>query len=590
MSSIAGFINKKNKDIDNEDIIKNILGSNTLSYSDSFITMGIDSSNIIYNEKENIIISFDGEIYNYKFLYEDLTIKGHKFRTREYAEVVLHGYEEYGKDILRMLRGMFSFVIYEVDNNILFGARDFYGLKPLYYYINNKSFMYSSRIKYFSLNPYFKKEFNNDMLEKYLMFKSSVGNETFFKGVYKLEAGHYFIYKDNKLKISKYYEFEYDNIKEEKEDKLYKNIRDLTYDSIISQNIDSSMGFSLGYSDEDILLIDKCNAKNIVNVSIDSKRVSLEYPIDINKLNVNVISKKINKKEYMDTFNYLQSVIDEPISNYQLVNLYYKTYMVREYSNVMVSSLGVNLFFGGYYHYLDYNRNRIYNAIPYEIRKVMGLVFSKLKPSKFSDYIINHSGKLEEDYYFDGIAFTNSEIRKVLLNSSKKNVYKDVTKKYYDKIKKYDVINKLQYMDYYMYYSNNLLSMINEVSMVNKVNFKFPYMDRMIVDYTKNIPLKYKINGKVTKYAFRNSFNNIVEVDKEYEYDKKNIVPIKEWLREKDTYDKIKSVFSNGYKLFDEEYLNKLLLEHYYSKKDNSSKIWTIYSFLLWYKENFDYK
>ena len=127
-------------------------------------------------------------------------------------------------------------------------------------------------------------------------------------------------------------------------------------------------------------------------------------------------------------------------------------------------------------------------------------------------------------------------------------------------------------MDYYMYYSNNLLSMINEVSMVNKVNFKFPYMDRMIVDYTKNIPLKYKINGKVTKYAFRNSFNNIVEVDKEYEYDKKNIVPIKEWLREKDTYDKIKSVFSNGYKLFDEEYLNKLLLEHYYSKKDNSSK------------------
>ena len=160
----------------------------------------------IYNEKQDKVIVFNGEIYNYKEIKEDLLEKGHVFRSESDTEVLLHGYEEYKEKILNKLRGMFAFVIYDIKNNSLFGARDFYGIKPMYYYKNKNEFMFGSEIKSFLGHPKFRKELNRDMLKQYLTFQYSVGEETFFKDVFKLMPGHYFKYKDGSLKIKRYYE------------------------------------------------------------------------------------------------------------------------------------------------------------------------------------------------------------------------------------------------------------------------------------------------------------------------------------------------------------------------------------------------
>ena len=162
----------------------------------------------IFNEDKTKLVFMNGEIYNYQMLKEDLQVKGHKFTTNSDTEVLLHGYEEYKEELLPMLRGMFTFIIYDITNDEIFGARDFYGIKPLYYYLDKKSFMFGSEIKSFLAHPNFKKELNRSMLEDYLTFQYSVGENTFFKNVYKLRPGCYFKYKDNNLTIEKYYNIE----------------------------------------------------------------------------------------------------------------------------------------------------------------------------------------------------------------------------------------------------------------------------------------------------------------------------------------------------------------------------------------------
>ena len=165
----------------------------------------------IYNETENLVIFFNGEIYNFKELRAGLVLKGHIFKTSSDTEVILHGYEEYGEKIASELRGMFSFIIYDRETNNIYGARDYFGIKPFYYYLNEPDnlFIFGSEIKSFIPHPEFKKELNKDILKLYLIFQYSPLEETFFKNVYKLEQGCYFTYKNGEFKSTRYFDIAY---------------------------------------------------------------------------------------------------------------------------------------------------------------------------------------------------------------------------------------------------------------------------------------------------------------------------------------------------------------------------------------------
>ena len=164
----------------------------------------------MYNEDGSLVIVFNGEIYNYKQIREGLVRAGHRFATQSDTEVLVHGYEEYGSDILGKLRGMFSFVIWDRNKQELFGARDFFGIKPLYYADMNGSFMFGSEIKSFLEHPDFKKELNETALENYLTFQYSPTNETFFKNVYKLPPAHFFIKDKTGFRCQRYWKVEFE--------------------------------------------------------------------------------------------------------------------------------------------------------------------------------------------------------------------------------------------------------------------------------------------------------------------------------------------------------------------------------------------
>lgn len=603
MCGFVGFVDKtkdKDKTIKRmADLIKHRGPDSDGYYTDDDIALGFRRLSIIdleggtqpiYNEEKDKLIFFNGEIYNYKYLKEDLIEKGHKFSTNTDTEVILHGYEEYKEDFLLMLRGMFAFVIYDLKTKELFGARDFYGIKPLYYAKMKDSFMFGSEIKSFLGHPKFKKELNRDMLEQYLTFQYSVGSDTFFKNVYKLMPGHYFKYKNGKLDVKRYYEIKFEPNKERTLEEWEKGIREVIDDSIEAHKVsDVEVGSFLSSGVDSSLIATLSNVDKTFTVGYSNKKYSeIDYAKDLSKkINVTNISKEITKEEYFEKFPMIEYYFDEPLADPSAVALYFVANIASQHVKVALSGEGSDEIFGGYNIYHEPYSVSWYYKIPYFIRRFIGICVYPLRHHRGFNFLYRRSRKLEDRYIGNAFMFEPVEVKKILSYKTGKKTYKDFTKPFYDKCKNYDDVTKMQYIDFNFWLIGDILLKADKMSMANSLEVRVPYLDRILIDYAKGLPTKYKIKDGQTKYAFRKVANEVLESKFA---DKKKLgfpVPIREWIKEEDIYNKIKDTFSRSSSFFKVDEINKLLDEHKEGKKDNSRKIWTIYSFLVWYDEYF---
>lgn len=603
MCGFVGFVDKtkdKDKTIKRmADLIKHRGPDSDGYYTDDDIALGFRRLSIIdleggtqpiYNEEKDKLIFFNGEIYNYKYLKEDLIEKGHKFSTNTDTEVILHGYEEYKEDFLLMLRGMFAFVIYDFKTKELFGARDFYGIKPLYYAKMKDSFMFGSEIKSFLGHPKFKKELNRDMLEQYLTFQYSVGSDTFFKNVYKLMPGHYFKYKNGKLDIKRYYEIKFEPNKERTLEEWEKGIREVIDDSIEAHKVsDVEVGSFLSSGVDSSLIATLSNVDKTFTVGYSNKKYSeIDYAKDLSKkINVTNISKEITKEEYFEKFPMIEYYFDEPLADPSAVALYFVANIASQHVKVALSGEGSDEIFGGYNIYHEPYSVSWYYKIPYFIRRFIGICVYPLRHHRGFNFLYRRSRKLEDRYIGNAFMFEPVEVKKILSYKTGKKTYKDFTKPFYYKCKNYDDVTKMQYIDFNFWLIGDILLKADKMSMANSLEVRVPYLDRILIDYAKGLPTKYKIKDGQTKYAFRKVANEVLESKFA---DKKKLgfpVPIREWIKEEDIYNKIKDTFSRSSSFFKVDEINKLLDEHKEGKKDNSRKIWTIYSFLVWYDEYF---
>lgn len=604
MCGITGFIDKKikNKDKvikDMADLIKHRGPDSEGYYTDENIAMGFRRLSIIdldkgnqpiFNEDKTKVITFNGEVYNYQYLKEDLIAKGHKFTTNTDTEVILHGYEEYKEDILHMLRGMFAFVIYDINEKELFGARDFYGIKPFYYYQKGKTFMYSSEIKSFLGNPNFEKEFNTSMLEQYLTFQYSVGTDSFFKNVYKLLPGHYFKYKNDKLSIEKYYELDLGSDNSKTLEDYVLGIKELIEDSVKAHKIsDVEVGSFLSSGVDSSLIATLADVDKTFTVGYDNKKYSeIDYAKELSKkIEVENISKKISKQEYFDKFSEIQYYMDEPLADPSAIALYFVAKLASEHVKVALSGEGADEIFGGYNIYHEPYSVAWYYKIPYPVRRFIGILATPFKDKRGFNFLVRRSKKIEDRYVGNAFIFDTDEVKKILSYQKSDKTYKDITKPFYEKTKKYDMVRKMQYIDFHFWLVGDILLKADKMSMANSLEVRVPFLDRIIIDYAKDMPTKYKIKDGKTKYAFRQVASEVL--DKKWS-EKKKLgfpVPIREWIKERDIYKRIKETFDEGGKFFETDKIVELLDEHVLGKKDNSRKIWTIYSFLVWYKEYF---
>jgi len=268
MYGIVGFVNKKyaidEKKTHLDQMLERIVHrapDNAGKFVDEGVGLGFrylnrndfDNHQPISNESDSKVIVFNGKIYNYQELREDLQARGHVFATDVDHEVVLYGYEEYGADIVNQLRGMFAFAIWDKDKQELFGARDHFGVKPFYYYHKNETFLFGSEIKSFLDHPAFEKQVNPGALKPYMTFQYPATDETFFKDVYRVPEGHYFYLKDGQLSFTQYWDTSYaeENMTEDEAvDKIDKTVQEsisthladgAEFGSFLSSGVDSSL-------------------------------------------------------------------------------------------------------------------------------------------------------------------------------------------------------------------------------------------------------------------------------------------------------------------------------------------------------------
>ncbi len=608
MCGIAGFMGQ----VENRaDVIRNMTEVITHRgpdsdgfFTDDNISMGFRRLSIIdlgaghqpiYNEDKSLVLTFNGEIYNYKDLRKELIAKGHKFYTDTDSEVLVHGFEEWKEDMLPKLRGMFGFAIYNTKDNSLFIARDFFGIKPMHYTQIGNDFVYASEIKSILEYPKFEKKFNRKALDSYLSFQYAVPPETFFEGVYCLMPGHYLWYKDGEVETTRYFEARFNPDEEMTEEeavdrieKVFENsvnahkIADVEVGCFLSSGVDSSY-VSTYFADQKTFTVgfdfgEKYNeiswAKNL------SEKIGVEHHTHL-----------ISSEEFWDAVPTVQYHMDQPLADPSCIALYFVSRLASHYVKVVLSGEGADELFGGYTCYNDPRVFKIYQTIvPHCIRKAIRAICRKLPDIKGRDYLIRACDKLEERYIGNAFMYDYKQKQELLKDPSIATRPQDLTRKYYYRCRKYDDVTKMQYLDINMWMVGDILLKADRMSMANSLELRVPFLDKEVFKVASSLPTKLRCNKHNTKYAMRKA---AVRHMPEATAEKEKLgfpVPTRVWLRDEKYYNVVKKKFKGktAEKFFNTDVLVSWLDSHFSGKEDNSRRVWTIYVFLVWYDIYFD--
>lgn len=608
MCGIAGFMGQ----VENRaDVIRNMTEVITHRgpdsdgfFTDDNISMGFRRLSIIdlgaghqpiYNEDKSLVLTFNGEIYNYKDLRKELIAKGHKFYTDTDSEVLVHGFEEWKEDMLPKLRGMFGFAIYNTKDNSLFIARDFFGIKPMHYTQIGNDFVYASEIKSILEYPKFEKKFNRKALDSYLSFQYAVPPETFFEGVYCLMPGHYLWYKNGEVETTRYFEARFNPDEEmteeeavDKIEKVFENsvnahkIADVEVGCFLSSGVDSSY-VSTYFADQKTFTVgfdfgEKYNeiswAKNL------SEKIGVEHHTHL-----------ISSEEFWDAVPTVQYHMDQPLADPSCIALYFVSRLASHYVKVVLSGEGADELFGGYTCYNDPRVFKIYQTIvPHCIRKAIRAICRKLPDIKGRDYLIRACDKLEERYIGNAFMYDYKQKQELLKDPSIATRPQDLTRKYYYRCRKYDDVTKMQYLDINMWMVGDILLKADRMSMANSLELRVPFLDKEVFKVASSLPTKLRCNKHNTKYAMRKA---AVRHMPEATAEKEKLgfpVPTRVWLRDEKYYNVVKTKFKGktAEKFFNTDVLVSWLDSHFSGKEDNSRRVWTIYVFLVWYDIYFD--
>lgn len=604
MCGICGFTGEvvnKTKTIENMTDLIIHRGPDSAGYFvDKDIAMGFRRLSIIdldggeqpiYNENNTLVLTFNGEIYNYKELREELINKNHKFYTQTDSEVLIHGFEEWGEELLYRLRGMFAFAIWNREDKSLFMARDPFGIKPLHWSQVGENFVYASEIKSILAFPTFEKKFNYKTLDNYLSFQYAVPPETFFEGVYCLMPGHCLLYKNGNIKIERYFEAKFNvnkdldletattQIEEAFEDSVkVHRISDVEVGCFLSSGVDSSyvssyfadqkaftVGFDFGEKYNEVTW-----AQNL------AKKIGIDHHYKI-----------ISSEEFWSSIKKVQYYMDQPLADPSCIALYFVSKLASEHVKVVLSGEGADELFGGY---TIYNEPRVFGlyqkVFSQKTRTFLSNLVKKI-PFRFRgrSFIIRGEHTTENKYIGNAFMFSKEDKQKILKNPALATRPQDLCKKLYARIKQYDDVTKMQYIDINMWMIGDILLKADRMSMANSLELRVPFLDKEVFKVASTLPTNLKTPKENTKYALRQAAIKRLPLDTAQKEKLGFPVPTRVWLRDKKYYGIVKDAFlsETAETFFNCEELIKILDDHYSGKWDNSRKIWTVYIFITWY-------
>ncbi|MCQ4846407.1 asparagine synthase (glutamine-hydrolyzing) [Gordonibacter pamelaeae] len=555
--------------------------------------------------KGDYAIVFNGEIYNYRDLRAELEAEGWEFQTSSDTEVLLTGYLAWGEGVLDRLRGMFAFAIWNRASRELFCARDFFGIKPLYYTVQQGAagpqLIFASEIKCILEHPAYERALNEDALEQYLCFQFSALDETFFKGIFKLPPAHCMTVRaDGSLEMRRYwrpeYTFDEGRSREDtveaidaamRESVRYHNVADVEVGSFLSSGIDSSyMAACLAKENPAIKTF------TVGFAEYEGERDEITWARELaDELHIANSSKHIGEEEYWASLPRVQWHMDEPSADPSAVALYFVDQIAAEQVKAVLSGEGADEFFGGY---------RIYQT-PFANAKLSwapkGLLKGASKAARAlgvrgANYL-ERASETPEDWYYtnaNGVAFSPEERERLRAGkraegSARPAAPQELIAPAYAEVAGLDDTTRMQYVDLFFWLVGDILLKTDKMSMAHSLESRVPFLDKRVFEVSATIPTRLKANGEQTKLTLREAAERAIPKDWAQKEKLGFPVPVVSWLRQDRYYDEIKAWFTGDIaeRFFDTGELVRLLDEHK-AGADRSRKIWIVYMFLMWYK------
>ncbi len=558
----------------------------------------------IANEDGSIWIVFNGEIYNHLELRKDLEKKGHKFQTHTDTEAIIHAYEEYGEECPKKLNGMFGFAIWDQKKHSLFIARDRLGIKPLYYYIDNKKFVFGSELKSILQVHDVARDVDVHALDIYLTFEYIPSPWSIFQKIAKLPPGHHLKLQDGKVTVRKYWDLQFDeketNINEAREQLLdllqdavkIRLMSDVPLGALLSGGIDSSAivalmsqvmdrpveTFSIGFNEATY------NESSYAKIVADHfKTKHHEFVIE---------------PDALDLTEKLIGQLDEPFGDFSIFPTYLVSKMAREFVTVALSGDGGDELFAGYDTYLANKAGQIYQRVPKFMRQgIIAPFLNMIPPTEKKKGLINRARRFTEGMRLpEDLAHTRWMI--FLQEADKTRLYSqdfwnnlnyeesfEFIRNHFNGVQTSDELNRQLYVDIKTYLVDDILFKVDRMSMATSLEARVPFLDHRFVEFTATLPSKLKLNGTNTKFILKDAMKELLPPEILKRGKEGFSIPIKNWLK-KDLKNLMLDVLDpqkikrEGF--FNPDYVQRLTQEHLTGKENHSHRLWAIMVFGIW--------
>jgi asparagine synthase (glutamine-hydrolysing) len=629
MCGIVGFLTSKAADIPGYEILKRMrdvlihrgpddLGEYIRPLDDKgpFVFFGHRRLSIIDltgghqplpNEDETVWVVFNGEIYNFKELRDELKGKGHQFRTCSDTEVIVHAYEEYQEDCFRYFNGMFAIGIWDEKGNRLVLARDRLGKKPLYYSLIDETFLFASELKALMLYPGFPRKVDPVSLMKYLFFEFIPSPHSIFIDAKKIPASSYLIWDKKGIKVSQYWS-PFDPQKERKdlsESEAEVRMMELLKESVKRRLIsDVPLGVFLsgGIDSSAITAL----AQSEVPGKVKTFSIGFEDPTFDESKYAFLASKYIGTEHHEQTMTPtdllnivpgLPDILDEPMADASILPTYLLSKFTREHVTVALGGDGGDELFAGYPTYLAHKF-----ASPYErffgfLHPIGTLLASYLPVSddnisfdfKVKKFLsgINYPDGIRNSIWLGSFSFPENESvlsAEIHPQFNRDRLVEEIS--LYEKEYPYaDRITKLQYIDLRLYLQESILVKVDRASMACSLEVRAPFLDHELVEFLMGLPSNLKLNGFTSKYLLKRAMKNYLP-EEIIRREKKGFgVPIAKWVKGplKELFGDLLSadrIRREGF--LNSEYVTNLLQDHLHNRRDNRKQLWTLLVWELW--------
>lgn len=545
----------------------------------------------------NFVIVFNGEIYNFRVLREDLVKRGYIFKTCTDTEVILNLYEEYGEQSLQYLRGMFAFAVWDIKNKKLFCARDRFGIKPFFYYDDNEKFIFGSEIKALLKCPDIDLKISPEGLDSYFAYGYITKDLSIYQNIKKLLPGYCMTIslEKNSVELKKYWKIDFQPDHTKSENYWCEEIRNCLEETIKLHMIsDVPIGAFLsgGIDSSSVVAMMAQHSKQPINTfSIgfkEKKYNELDYAREIAAKYNCVHHERIIEPESIGILSKLVDIYDEPFADSSAIPTYFVSKFAREHVTVILSGDGGDELFAGYDIYNYLNKIKQYYLPNEKLNNFLFSTLNKMLPSTIPGKGVTRLLTKRKKYLGAYINIWSKEERqKLLLDNKSKGI--DAYKIGLLEKSNNDFITNLQNLDLQTYLVDDILTKVDRASMANSLEVRVPLLDHKFAELTFKIPNRMKLNGQTQKYIFKKAMVNYLTPNV-IEHPKQGFsVPLSNWFKDElrsYIHDSLLSTNARINEYLDKKMVKNTIMENEKGLRDFSMRVWSLLFFEEWLKAN----